>query len=154
MIIANLGYNKLLSFQKGGVAPVVEENPKERIYVLAKIMKVTKQSPKSGDLETIDAFIDSYPKEKQLFSEEFKSKSSDEVDADEDFKALSTLLADAAKEMQLPTSAAKGAKLKQLQNSKKRKCSCGCDLVITRGKGGKITETCSCNCKGGKMKKK
>lgn len=37
---------------------------------------------------------------------------------------------------------------------KKRKCGCGCDLILTKEKGGKLTETCSCNCKGGKMKKK
>jgi hypothetical protein len=37
---------------------------------------------------------------------------------------------------------------------KKRKCSCGCDLVISKDKGGKLTSKCACNCKGGKMKKK
>jgi len=72
--------------------------------------------------------------------------------------------------------AAKGAKLQKLKNgttkpeevkattkpivqakagtkAKKRKCSCGCDLVLSKGDGGKLTETCACKC-GGKMKKK
>ena len=43
--------------------------------------------------------------------------------------------------------------LKKGSTVKKRKCSCGCNLVLTKGEGGKITEKCACNCKGGKIKK-
>lgn len=51
--------------------------------------------------------------------------------------------------------AKKGAKLKKLQEYKKggKKCSCGCDLVMVKEKGGKISNVCSCKC-GGKMKPK
>lgn len=65
--------------------------------------------------------------------------------------------------------AKKGAKLKKLQEfkkvstkipeakkgmkTKKKTCKCGCNLVLTKEAGGKITETCACKC-GGKMKKK
>lgn len=42
--------------------------------------------------------------------------------------------------------AAKGAKLKKLKSGgKKKKCSCGCD-IISRKVGGKIVERCSCGC--------
>jgi hypothetical protein len=50
--------------------------------------------------------------------------------------------------------AAKGAKLKELSKYKKggkKKCACGCDIVLKK-EGGKIVEGCSCNCKGGKIK--
>lgn len=47
--------------------------------------------------------------------------------------------------------AAKGAKLKQL---KKRKCACGCDMIVKKSEGGKLMEECACHCKGGKMKPK
>lgn len=36
----------------------------------------------------------------------------------------------------------------------KRKCSCGCNLILSKENGGKVTEKCSCNCKGGKLKMK
>lgn len=32
-------------------------------------------------------------------------------------------------------------------------CSCGCEMVEKKDSGGKVTSTCSCNCKGGKLKK-
>ena len=35
---------------------------------------------------------------------------------------------------------------------KNKKCSCGCDLKLTKKADGGIMETCSCKC-GGKMKK-
>lgn len=34
---------------------------------------------------------------------------------------------------------------------KKKKCSCGCEMVSAKGDGGKIVSKCACNCKGGKM---
>lgn len=37
----------------------------------------------------------------------------------------------------------KGGKMKK---SKKRKCSCGCDLVDVKAKGGKMVKRCSCGC--------
>lgn len=58
----------------------------------------------------------------------------------------------------------KGGKLEYLKLLKKggkmnkKKCACGCDLVISKGDGGKLTSTCACKCggkleKGGKLKK-
>lgn len=51
--------------------------------------------------------------------------------------------------------AKKGAKLKKLQEYKHggKKCKCGCDLVMVKEEGGKISNVCSCKC-GGKMKTK
>ena len=43
--------------------------------------------------------------------------------------------------------AKKGAKLKQLKNTKKRKCKCGCNLILSKEAGGKIVEKCACGCK-------
>jgi len=62
--------------------------------------------------------------------------------------------------------AAKGAKLKRLKEGvkkteiakkgtsmkKRKKCKCGCDMVISKAAGGKLTETCACKC-GGQIKK-
>lgn len=39
------------------------------------------------------------------------------------------------------------------KGGKAKKCSCGCDLITIKEDGGKLTSKCSCNCKGGKMKK-
>ena len=53
--------------------------------------------------------------------------------------------------------AKKGAKLKKLQDfknkPKSRKCSCGCDMIMKKEKGGKMVEVCACGCKGSKTKK-
>lgn len=46
---------------------------------------------------------------------------------------------------------AKGAKL--VKKGGKKKCSCGCEMVLSKAAGGKVIETCACKC-GGKMKKK
>lgn len=46
----------------------------------------------------------------------------------------------------------KGAKLKKLQSMKKgkkigaKKCSCGCDMISAKAKGGKLIYKCSCGC--------
>jgi hypothetical protein len=46
----------------------------------------------------------------------------------------------------------KGAKLKKLQSMKKgkkvgtKKCSCGCDMISGKAKGGKLIYKCSCGC--------
>lgn len=46
----------------------------------------------------------------------------------------------------------KGAKLKKLQTMKKgkkvgaKKCSCGCDMITTKEKGGKLIYKCACGC--------
>ena len=48
--------------------------------------------------------------------------------------------------------AKKGAKLKKLRSMKKgkkmgaKKCSCGCDMVASKGKGGKMVYKCACGC--------
>jgi hypothetical protein len=47
----------------------------------------------------------------------------------------------------------KGGKTKYKKVPVKKKCSCGCDLVLTKSTGGKLMETCACKCKGGKIKK-
>ncbi|MDA3856315.1 MAG: hypothetical protein PF569_08710 [Candidatus Woesearchaeota archaeon] len=48
-------------------------------------------------------------------------------------------------------SAKKGKKLeyaKKLRSYKKgQKCKCGCDLVLTKESGGKLTQKCACGCK-------
>lgn len=57
-----------------------------------------------------------------------------------------------------------GGKLNYLQSLKKggkiksKKCSCGCDLVTKKEKGGKLVQSCACGCKpklenGGKIQK-
>lgn len=55
--------------------------------------------------------------------------------------------------------AEKGKKLdhlKKLQSTKKhkKKCKCGCEMVIEKKSGGKLIETCACHCGGGKVKSK
>ena len=51
----------------------------------------------------------------------------------------------------------KGGKLQYLASLKKggkmkKKCACGCDLIMAKGEGGKLTSTCACKC-GGKITK-
>lgn len=183
MIFTNtqLGYNKLLSFQLGGSIATTsqseEPDPAQLIYVLSSLMKTTKKKPKGGDSNSIMEFISSYPQEAQVFMEEYKTKTPEDLQQDKEFMQLYSVL---MKDQQ--QYAKKGAKLKKLKDqsaikkankeitkaisnpvitqgksgmkTKKRKCACGCDLVLSKEKGGKITEKCACNCKGGKMKKK
>lgn len=55
--------------------------------------------------------------------------------------------------------AKKGAKLKKLQDfknkspKKTKKCSCGCDMISKKEKGGKMVEVCACGCHASKTKK-
>lgn len=51
------------------------------------------------------------------------------------------------KTINMVKSQAKGGQMK-----KKKKCNCGCDMLVSKAAGGKITEVCACKC-GGKMKK-
>ena len=57
-----------------------------------------------------------------------------------------------------------GGKLDYLQSLKKggkmksKKCSCGCDLITKKEKGGKMVQSCACGCKpklekGGEIQK-
>lgn len=55
-----------------------------------------------------------------------------------------------------PTLTAKNGtemKKKLAPKDAKKKCSCGCNLILSKAEGGKVIETCACKC-GGKMKKK
>ena len=52
-----------------------------------------------------------------------------------------------------PKSEVKKVEQKKVGGKMKRKCSCGCDLKISKNAKGGIIEVCSCKC-GGKMKKK
>ena len=45
-----------------------------------------------------------------------------------------------------------GAAAREPSGKMKKKCSCGCNLLLKK-QGGKLVESCSCNCNGGKMKK-
>ena len=55
--------------------------------------------------------------------------------------------------------AKKGAKLKKLKDfknkvkNKTKKCSCGCDMITKKEKGGKMVEVCACGCHASKTKK-
>ena len=52
-----------------------------------------------------------------------------------------------------PKESVKKVEQKKIGGKMKRKCSCGCDLKISKNAKGGIIEVCSCKC-GGKMKKK
>lgn len=47
----------------------------------------------------------------------------------------------------------KKAGSKLVKKGGKKKCTCGCDLVLTKAIGGKMVDTCACKC-GGKVKMK
>lgn len=71
--------------------------------------------------------------------------------SDEDWDSIDQQYAEQVQD-QSTQFAAKGAKLKKLKTTPK-KCKCGCDMVTVKEKGGKISSKCSCNCKGGSIKK-
>ena len=85
---------------------------------------------------------------------------------DEDWQTVEQQYMEVQQNSQIQ-SIAKGARLKRLKEGssikkvtkvkggmkKKHMCSCGCDLVLSKGNGGKLIESCSCKCKGGKMNK-
>lgn len=145
LINNHLGYSKLLSFQYGGeVQEKEEQDPIQLIYVLSGLMKKTGKKPKGGDETSIMSFLSEYPDDVQMLAEEFKTKTPEDLQNDKEFMQLYSILTQGQQQL-----AKKGAKLKNL-----KKCSCGCDLILTKEQGGKITSKCACNCKGNKMKKK
>ena len=82
--------------------------------------------------------------------------------SDEEWSALEQQFAQASEVQK----AENGAKLDNLRKLKKggkvqtkKKCSCGCDLIMTKGEGGKMTSRCACGCSvkkenGGSINKK
>lgn len=93
--------------------------------------------------------------------------------SDEEWKDIQTQYLQINTENEI-IEAAKGAKLEQLRASKtpsltiisellhqkqggkmksRKKCACGCELILGKAEGGKIIKTCACKC-GGKVKKK
>lgn len=73
---------------------------------------------------------------------------------EEDWSALDKEYSSMVQESSSPQFAEKGAKLEYLKKLKTKqskpvakKCSCGCDLIEKKDKGGKIISTCSCGCK-------
>jgi len=155
-------YQKLQSFQIGG--NITEDQKKELFPFFAYLYSQQLNPEKYGQLKP---------------DEEWSSLISDDEDAinqitkaytqlkDEDIIALSEQQKQYVEAQKSTTPnmqyAAKGTTIKKLQEfskakggkiaPKKKKCSCGCDLISTKAEGGKIVETCSCKC-GGKLKKK
>jgi len=109
------------------------------------------------DFEEWAKVIESNPKDIEKITEAASKLT------EEDWEAIGTDMQELSKKepaveesIDEPKIARKGAKLKQLkklQSYKKgknigvRKCSCGCAMVATKGKGGKMTSKCSCGCK-------
>lgn len=90
-------------------------------------------------------------------------KKAEEADSTDVLKKISKINAtrkanaDTTKAISNPvlTKGAEGMEIKKkvLPKTVKKKCSCGCDMILSKAAGGKVIETCACKC-GGKMKKK
>lgn len=120
-----VGYDRLKSFQLGGVMTPKEEqqSPAELIYVLHNLIKNTKKQPKSGSREDILEFIDENKSESETLSQEFEAKvatpeGAEELQNDDEFMAFyNQLMPNEEAQAQY---AAKGAKLKKLKSMKEK----------------------------------
>jgi hypothetical protein len=110
---------------------------------LFKLLFATKINPdKYKDVksyEELDSLLEQNLEDKQQVYQLLSSYTEDELQS-------------MASEMYETTQMAKsGGKLNYLNKLKKYKkgarCKCGCELVFTKEKGGKVTQKCACGCK-------
>lgn len=172
----NRAYKKLLSFKKGGVSSIPDKKKQELLPFFAYLYLNKLDPEKYKSLTSPEEWTVVIQENKDIIS-----KAAAQL-TDEDWESLSLQYEESQKknpaQIQLDK---KGAKLKKLKQSsvknanqeitnaisnpvitqgkeglkiKKQKCSCGCDLILSKDKGGKLISTCACNCKGGKIKKK
>ena len=135
-------------FQSGGTPTekTNKPNPAALIYVLYKLSKAGKQPPDEGQLEQ---YLEANKEEASQYYADFMQKSQtaegrSELEQDSEFMELyADFMAQQDNQVEF---AKKGAKLKTLTTKKISKCSCGCDLILKKDKGGKIKKVCSCNC--------
>lgn len=105
-------------------------------YIYSKEMNPSKYSSTTSIEEWATALQNSEEDMKRIIEAAVKLKDSDWDTLERTYSQVTT---DFMK---------KGGKAK-----KSKKCSCGCDLLLAKGIGGKLTTKCACNCNGGKMKK-
>lgn len=140
---------------------MTDQKKQELFPVFAYLFSKQLNPEKYGNVNSIEEWtklIQNNPSDVDAISEAAYKLSEEEWDGLE--KQLSEDNSEPVEE-QAPTFAKNGAKLNKLKTlqkfkkvpSKPKKCSCGCDLVDKREKGGTITSECACKC-GGKIKKK
>lgn len=120
------------------------ENIDQNLLTYFVYIKSVELDPeKYGNLSSVEEWgttIKNNQKDIDLILSEAKKVTSSEWDRlNTEYKNIQNKTVEVAK---------KGTSIK-----KRKKCSCGCDLLISRETGGKLVSKCACNCKGGKMNK-
>lgn len=168
-----IGFDTLKSFQLGGAINITDDKKKELFPYFAYVYSQQMNPEKYGSVQSIEEWTaliqenekdiktitkaaaklsnDDWDKLNQQYAEaQSTSGKQDIVTAAKGTKLQKLSDNKNKKPIQLPVLAtAKGGKVKP----KKTKCSCGCDLILSKAEGGKVISTCSCKC-GGKIKKK
>lgn len=145
-----------------------EEKKKELFPFFAYLYSQQMNPEKYGKVTSMDEWIELIQEDEEDVK---KVTEAAKKLTDEEWDLLDKQYAEIqSKESSVETSlfAKKGAVLKILKEQKVskqislptfkvggkiKKCSCGCNLVLSKGTGGKLTESCACKC-GGKIKKK
>lgn len=161
-----IGLDLTKSLQLGGN---IEEDKKKELFPFFAYLYSQKLNPeKYGQLQPDEEWSSLISEDEEIINKIVEAYS--EL-GEEDLAALEQQQKEFSSDAEDMQFAAKGAKLKKLNtvkginkkvlpakskggtSKKKRKCSCGCDMILTKAAGGKVIETCACKC-GGKMKKK
>lgn len=167
-----VNYGAIPTFQKGGVAKISDEKKQELFPYFAYLYSQQLDPEKYGSIKSMKEWIELIQDNEEDI--EAITKAAEKL-TPEDWDSLEVQYNQAketgAQEIasQETQYAAKGAKLKKLRalnnieivesykkggkstksaKSKKKKCKCGCDLILSKGTGGKIIQKCSCGCKG------
>ena len=115
-----------------------ESRKKELFPYFAYLYSQELNPEKYGQLESIEDWIKTI-QENDEDAQQIVSAA--EQLSDEDWQNLDDQYSK-EKNTNEPIMAAKGAKLKKL-----KKCKCGCDMITTKDKGGKLISKCACGCK-------
>lgn len=134
---------------------MTKEEKGKYFYILTKIMK--SDSGEEIPLESYSELKKEYEPELKNIADQINNlEEGDRAKIDEQFAALTPeeqdLYISNFEDDDTIQSAKKGARLNFLRSLKKEpeKCSCGCEMVIHKEKGGKITKKCACGCSASK----
>lgn len=147
----NLGYTRLLSFKKGGSPSRIPNEKKKELFPYFAYLYSKELNPeKYGSVTSMEEWTNLIQNSKEDI--DTITKAASEL-TDEDWMAVAKQYEQAQSGTQQDVPIVKPETFKK-GGSMKKKCSCGCDLVLSKDKGGKLTSKCACNCGGGKLKKK
>lgn len=130
---------------------MTKEEKGKYFYILTQLIKANSNEDVPVEFYS-ELKKDSEPELKSIESQVSNLNDQDRVKLDEQFASLTPeeqqLYIDNFEDDSEIQSAKKGARLDFLKSLKKEttKCSCGCEMVSHKEKGGKITMKCACGC--------